>query len=220
MACVTDTPTSDGEDMGNGVCPFVLDRSIMRQRWERLTFLHWQVDPDAVQSLLPKGLVVETHQDAAWVGLVPFFMHVSTAHGHGAPWVSNFCETNVRTYVRDHEGRSGIWFFSLDASRLGVVGVARSTYRLPYYWSRMRLTRETDEVRYHCTRRWPRPRGTHSDVRIRVGPRFRSDELSDLDHFLTARWVLFSVAGHRIRFVAQRTLAAASCRRCSTSTIV
>jgi hypothetical protein len=49
----------------------------------------------------------------------------------GTADVSNFCETNVRTYVRDRAGRSGIWFFSLDASRLGAVVTARATpYRL------------------------------------------------------------------------------------------
>ena len=44
-------------------------------------------------------------------------------------------ETNVRTYVRDPDGREGLWFFSLDAGRLEPVLVARSTYALPYMWS-------------------------------------------------------------------------------------
>src|SRR5450759_1646433 len=47
-----------------------------------------------------------------------------TGADRGAPWVSDFCETNVRTYVRDGNGRAGIWFFSLDAASLGAVAVA------------------------------------------------------------------------------------------------
>jgi len=31
---------------------------------------------------------------------------------------SGFCETNVRAYVRACDGRTGIWFVSLDAARL------------------------------------------------------------------------------------------------------
>jgi uncharacterized protein YqjF (DUF2071 family) len=153
-----------------GTCPFTVDRPVMRQRWERLTFLHWPFDPPAVQRLLPAGLRVETFGGAAWVGLVPFFMRVASGGGRRAPWVSDFCETNVRTYVTDGEGRSGIWFFSLDAARLGAVAVARTSYRLPYFWSSMRISGNAPEVSYSCLRRWPGPRDATSQVRSRSGP--------------------------------------------------
>jgi uncharacterized protein YqjF (DUF2071 family) len=184
-----------------GSCPFTIDRPVMRQRWERLTFLHWPFDVAAVQRLLPPGLEVDEYGGQAWVGLVPFFMRVATAGGANAAWASNFCETNVRTYVRDREGRTGIWFFSLDAARLGAVGVARTTYRLPYFWSSMRVTGRGQQISYTCVRRWPGPRDATSNVRIAIGAPFAPAELDERDHFLTARWILFSVAGrHYYRF--------------------
>jgi uncharacterized protein len=183
-----------------GTCPFTIDRPVMRQRWERLTFLHWSFDPAEVQRLLPAGLTAQTFDGAAWVGLVPFFMHVATAGGRQAPWVSRFCETNVRTYVVDREGRAGIWFFSLDAARLGAVAVARSTYRLPYFWSAMRLASRGDEIAYACRRRWPGAPGVRSRVRIRIGGPIAPAEVSDFYHFLTARFLLHSVSGSRRRF--------------------
>jgi uncharacterized protein len=184
-------------------CPFTVDRPVMRQRWERLTFLHWAFEPAVVQRLLPDGLAVEEFDGAAWVGLVPFYMHVATSGGHQVPWASRFCETNVRTYVRDRDGRSGIWFFSLDAARLGAVAVARATYRLPYFWSSMRITGgdgAASEITYRCRRRWPGPRAVTSDVRIKAGAPYAAHELGERDHFLTARWILFSVSGGRYRF--------------------
>ena len=45
-------------------------------------------------------------------------MRVAAPGGQRAPWLSDFCETNVRTYVVNRAGRPGVWFFSLDASRL------------------------------------------------------------------------------------------------------
>jgi len=182
-----------------GSCPFTVDQPVMRQRWERLTFLHWPYDPAVVQRLLPAGLQVDAFGGMAWVGLVPFFMRVSTAGDQRAPWVSDFCETNVRTYVRDEQGRTGIWFFSLDAARLGAVAVARATYRLPYFWSSMRLGERGRQVSYACTRMWPGPRGAASRVRISIGDRLAPGELDERDHFLTARWILFSAAGSRHR---------------------
>jgi uncharacterized protein len=170
----------------------------MRQRWERLTFLHWPFDPGQVQRLLPGSLRVDTLGGAAWVGLVPFYMRVASGGGHRAPWVSEFCETNVRTYVRDDAGRAGIWFFSLDAARLGAVVVARTTYRLPYFWSSMRLARSGQVISYDCRRRFPGPAAA-SQVRISIGDPFSTAELDERDHFVTARWILFSVSGNRHR---------------------
>jgi uncharacterized protein len=188
-----------GEISPLAVCPFTIGRPVMRQRWERLTFLHWAYDPAVVQRLLPDGLHAEPFDGAAWAGLVPFFMRVATPGGHRVPWMSNFCETNVRTYVRDDAGRPGIWFLSLDAARLGAVVTARTTYRLPYFWSAMRLSQRGAEVGYLCRRRWPGPRGAASRVRVSVGAPFSPAELTERDHFLTARWRLFSVvAGRRI----------------------
>jgi uncharacterized protein YqjF (DUF2071 family) len=187
-------------DAGAGTCPFEIERPVMLHRWERLSFLHWSFAPDAVQRLLPPWLTVETFDDKAWVGLVPFFMRVATPRVRSIPWVSEFCETNVRTYARDPDGRSGIWFFSLDAARLGAVVTARATYRLPYFWSRMRIDESPHRIAYSCRRRWPGPRGAHSDVALDLGEPYHTEDLTAFDHFLTARWTLFSVRGARFRF--------------------
>ena len=192
-------PPADGTP-GPGACPFAVDAPVMRQRWERLTFLHWSYDPAVVQPLLPSWLRADTFGGRAWVGLVPFFMRVATAGGRQVPWVSHFCETNVRTYVVDPQGRPGIWFFSLDAARAGGVAVARATYRLPYFWSRMRLVQRGAHLAYGCQRLWPGPRPVTSRVRVEAGRRFGPGELGERDHFLTARWMLFSSAGGRPRF--------------------
>lgn len=172
----------------------------MSHRWERLTFLHWRFDPAVVQRLLPPGLHVETYDGAAWVGLVPFYIRVSLPHTPSLPWASRFCETNVRTYVEDDEGRRGIWFFSLDAARLAAVVAARSSYRLPYFWSDLRLTEEADRIEYTARRRWPEPAGATSLVSLVRGEAIERQGLTPLDHFLTARWIVFSQWGAQLMF--------------------
>jgi uncharacterized protein YqjF (DUF2071 family) len=47
-------------------------------------------------------------------------------------------QVNVRTYVTV-DGKLGIYFLSLDASNRLAVAVARRTYRLPYFRSRISL---------------------------------------------------------------------------------
>lgn len=182
-----------------GSRPVPVDRPVMLQRWERLTFLHWPYEPEVVQRLLPAGLQADLLAGTAWVGLVPFFMRVSASRGQHLPWVSDFCETNVRTYVRDRDGHAGIWFFSLDAARLGAVVTARAAYGLPYFWSSMRIDERGGQIAYRCRRRWPGRDGAGSLVRISRGGPYQPGELGERDHFLTARWLLFSASGTRRR---------------------
>lgn len=168
--------------------------------WNLLTFIHWRYDREVVQALLPEGLTVETFDGSAWVGLVPFQMRVNLPHTGAVPWISNFEETNVRTYATAADGTRGVWFLSLDAARLAAVVTARTTYHLPYFWSKMSLSKVGPVMTYDCRRRWPGPRHTTSQVAVEIGERFADDELCDLDHWLTARWRLYSDRSTGIRF--------------------
>ncbi len=175
-----------------GVCPTPVQRPVMMHRWDQLTFLHWRYPAEVVQRLLPSGLQVETFGGSAWVGLVPFVMQLRPPRVAPVPWLSHFCETNVRTYAIAPDGSTGVWFLSLDAARLPAVLGARVGYRLPYFWSSMSVDVDGDRFDYRCRRRWPGPTPATSHVEIEVRDRFEPDELCELDHWLTARWTLFA----------------------------
>lgn len=166
----------------------------MIHRWQLLTFLHWSFEAHDVQRLLPTGLTADLFDGRAWVGLVPFRMWVAAPGLPALPWLGRFCETNVRTYVRDRHGRAGVWFFSLEASRLPAVLAARVGYRLPYFWARMHLRASPDELRYTTRRRWPDPGRRHAGgtVVVRPGPEIPRGDVTPLEHHITARWRLFS----------------------------
>jgi uncharacterized protein YqjF (DUF2071 family) len=171
----------------------------MFQDWRELTFLHWRYPAAAIQRLLPPGVEVETCQGDGWVSLVPFRMDRVHAPGVPAlPWLSRFPETNVRTYVRGPDGRTGIWFFSLDATRLPAVVAGRSGFGLPYRWAAMSVRRSGDMIAYRSRRRWPGPAGAYCDAEVEVGEPIVEADLGELDHFLTARFRLYSVFAGRL----------------------
>jgi uncharacterized protein YqjF (DUF2071 family) len=176
----------------------------MYHQWNWIAFLHWRYPPAAVDRLLPAGLRVETYDGSAWVGLIPFLMEGVRAPGVPAlPWISRFPEVNVRTYVRDGRGRTGIWFLSLDAARLPVVLAARIGYGLPYFWSDMAVRRSGDRIGYRCRRLAP-PGEARCSVEVALGAALAEPERDELAHFLTARFRLFTrVAGKLVTAEAE-----------------
>jgi uncharacterized protein YqjF (DUF2071 family) len=111
---------------------------LMRQNWHHLLFLHWEITPEVLQRMLPPELTVDTHDGKAYVGVVPFTMTgVRPVLTPPLPWISNFHEVNVRTYVHRDGRDPGVWFFSLDASSTIAVAAARAMYKLPYFHSQI-----------------------------------------------------------------------------------
>ena len=173
----------------------------MLQKWLRLTFLHWPCDAAVIQRLLPPGLMVDIYDGSAWVGLVPFeIRNLRPPRLPALPWVSNFAETNVRTYAIGPDGSRGVWFFSLDAARLAAVMGARLSYRLPYFWASMQLRRQDAVIEYRSRRNWPRPASEFTEMLIEPGRVFEPGEIGERDHFLTARYRLFTLFGSQLAF--------------------
>jgi uncharacterized protein YqjF (DUF2071 family) len=124
----------------------------MKQVWKDLLFLHWPLDPDALQATLPDGLKVDTFDGQAWLGVVPFDMEGVTARGCPAPAaVSDFPELNLRTYVT-RNGVPGVWFYSLDVNKALPVWAANTFFHLPYFKAEMHLEREGERIRYRHQR--------------------------------------------------------------------
>jgi len=163
------------------------------QSWQNLLFLHWRMDPNQIQSLLPNGLAVDMFDGSAWLAVVPFSMErVRPWWSPAVPGISWFLETNVRTYVKHVNGQTGVWFFSLDANHQLAVTVACRFWHLNYVYSRMNMAVNEDRLCYSGRR--PRSESGSYDITVAVD---RSHPLKTavagtLDHFLLERYHLFA----------------------------
>lgn len=166
----------------------------MDQSWERVVFLHWKIPSIAVAPLLPRDRVPDEFEGSSWVALIGFEM-VGAGFGYRrpVPYFGTFAEINVRLYSIDGEGRRGVVFRSLEASRLAVV-LGTNLARVPYRWASMTIDDDRSTIRYRSRRLAPPHRGASTDFFVVRGSRDMSDE--PLAQFLTARWGLHtSVAG-------------------------
>ena len=163
---------------------------VMHQRWEKLLFLHWEMDPEVIQNTLPSGLYVDTYEGKAYVGIVPFYMRNISPRGFPAvPYLSNFLECNVRTYVHDERGVPGVWFYSLEASRWIACMVGRTAFHLPYFWAEMKSS-EGQKINYELRRRGAGIEKVAYDYEIKS--ELQVSAVGSLEFFLLERYLLYA----------------------------
>lgn len=168
--------------------PRQLRRTLLAQSWLDVSMLHWPADAAVVQRLIPAGTRPDLLHGVTYVGLIGFRMsHLGIGPRPRLPYLGDFLETNVRLYTVDRSGRRGVFFCSLDASRLAAVLGGRYAAQVGYVWSQMRFRRDGDVVGYWCRRRWPDAPAS-SRMQVRIGPALTAP--SELEQFLTARWGL------------------------------
>ncbi len=174
-------------------------RPVMFQRWDHLLFLHWEVPAEAIGRLLPPGLEVDLFEGRAYVGLVPFTMRgIRPAGLPSVRGLSDFHETNVRTYVHARGREPGVWFFSLDAANVVGAALGRSWFRLPYFFARMRLgvVESPGGIRlsYESKRIYPGPVPATTRIEAEVVGPVAPASVGSLEYFLAERYLLYSAA--------------------------
>jgi uncharacterized protein YqjF (DUF2071 family) len=175
--------------------------AVMRQGWRELLFLHWAFDPAAVRPLVPDGLDLDLFEGRAYIGLVPFTM--TGVRPVGLPPIrplSNFHETNVRTYVHFGGRDPGVWFFSLDAGSRVAVRLARGLFHLPYHDAALFLERnigaraegsEHGSILYAGVRRGLGPLPASYLIRAEATGSVAPAVPGTLEHFLVERYFLY-----------------------------
>ena len=175
--------------------PWPLPQSawLMTQSWHHLLFAHWPVDAELLRAKLPAGFTLDLYEGQAWLGVVPFRMtNVAPRFVPAIPFVSEFAELNVRTYVTVG-GKPGVYFFSLDAESAMAVTAARSLLHLPYFTADMSVRRDGARIDYASRRTDSSAAPAAFAAQYQpVGALFEA-EPGSLDYFLTERYCLYNV---------------------------
>ena len=186
---------------------------IMTQTWRDLLFAHWPIDVDLLRPLVPDPFELDLFQGEAWLGIVPFQMSNVSLRGIPAlPWVSEFPELNVRTYVRVAD-RPGVYFFSLDAGNRLAVKTARTMLNLPYFSASMNVTPQGRGVLYESRRDDETGQAELVTTYRPIGPPVEPARGS-LEYFLTERYCLYNLdrAGKPYRLeIASSAMATPAC---------
>ncbi|MBA4147719.1 MAG: DUF2071 domain-containing protein [Verrucomicrobia bacterium] len=164
---------------------------VMEQTWSDLLFLHWPISTKFLRPLIPAPLEIDLFENHSWIGITPFT--ISNLRVEGLPQIpglSSLYEINVRTYVH-YRGMPGVWFFSLDASKLVPALAARLLYSLPYHKASIEF-----DASLNGTFRVASKRLDTLDAGLEViwkeGINLRSPDVNSLAFFLAERYCLYS----------------------------
>jgi len=183
--------SSDGSSSSDGdappaTAPHTVRLPVNIHQWNDISFLHWPVEPRDLTRLLPAELTPLTWDGSAWVGVTPFFIRVRPPGVPVVPPGWAFPETNVRTYVKDADGREGLWFLHMEVTALWFVATLRA-FGLPYVQRRMTVEVGDERNVYVSRSRRASSPGGHRIV-VRPGSWVRPAGGGPFERFLTARW--------------------------------
>jgi len=162
----------------------------MQQIWKDLLFLHYRIQFDLLRKLVPSRLELDQYNNECWISITPFKMRkVRLRVFLPIPTTYNFLELNLRTYVK-HNGRPGIYFFSLDASSTIAAMVARIA-SLPYFRASMSIEDKNNHFNFESYRKGSAK--TPADFKVDYNPHsepFLAPE-GTLNHWLVERYCLY-----------------------------
>jgi uncharacterized protein YqjF (DUF2071 family) len=119
--------------------------------WRNLAMLNYEVDPDLLRPLVPKGTELDSFEGRTFVSLVGFrFLHTRVL-GMVLPFHENFDEVNLRFYVRRTvagEVRRGVVFVKEIVPRRAIALVARWVFNENYIALPMAHSLEDSAVEY------------------------------------------------------------------------
>lgn len=171
-------------------------RPRMIQHWRDLLFLHTAIDPEALLPHIPKGLELDLfeHPDgtkSAFLGVIAFrITGVRPSLLPPLPWLSNFAETNVRTYVHRKGREPGVFFISLDVQKAAVCPLARAWYKVPYVPAMASVSSEGKSISYRTARK--DCSSAYSVFDVLPGDELPLNAPASIGFFLTERYRMYT----------------------------
>lgn len=119
------------------------ERPFLTAEWRCLAMLQYEVEPDILYPLVPRGTELDTWEGRTLMSVVGFRFVNTRVLGTPIPFHRHFDEVNLRFYVRRRgpEGwRRAVVFVREIVPRQSIAAVARLWYNEPYIALPMRHT--------------------------------------------------------------------------------
>jgi uncharacterized protein YqjF (DUF2071 family) len=143
-------------------------RKFLTAKWHDLVMANYEVQPELLQGLVPRGTDLDLHEDKCYVSLVAFKFIDTKVLGIPVPFHTDFEEVNLRFYVKrkSHEElRRGVVFVKEIVPKAAITFVARTIYGEPYETWRMSHVEKENELTYFWSRK-----NAANRLHVEIGP--------------------------------------------------
>jgi len=176
---------------------------LVSQSWDNILLAHFALAPATLRPFVPDGFTLDLYDGVAWLTVSPFCAtHVRPSGIPPLPGFSFFSQLNLRTYVT-LEGKSGIFYLSVDVASLSAVWFARIFFRMQYWHAAIRFSRNNsgvdDSVARTMSFRASRLRGPAAckgpaEFEVMYRPEGDPEPVhrATLEEFLTERYCIYS----------------------------
>ncbi len=113
----------------------------IRSKWEKLLLVNYPVDKKILEPYLPLHTELAIWKQQCYVSLVGFLFLDVKVKGISIPFHTNFCEINLRMYVRrkfENDWRYGVVFIREVVALPMVTFVANTFFHEPYHTAPMK----------------------------------------------------------------------------------
>lgn len=167
--------------------------------WRSGLFVHWPLEPAQLRPHVPAPLELDTHDDRAWISLLPFIL--ADAGIRFSPSFTRLTvpELNFRTYVR-FEGTPGLYFFSIDLGHPVVPFVVGGASRLPCYPAAMDVQPHGDRIDFTSVRKKGVDPPARFEATYRPDGAVFNAEPGTLDYWLTERRRMYDSVGEAVLY--------------------
>jgi uncharacterized protein YqjF (DUF2071 family) len=112
-----------------------MKRRFLTAEWRNLLMINFEIDPEILRPLVPKGTELDSWGGKTFISLVGFHFLKTKVLGIAVPFHRDFDELNLRFYVRrevDGEVRRGVVFVKEVVPKWAIAAVARWMYNENY----------------------------------------------------------------------------------------
>jgi uncharacterized protein YqjF (DUF2071 family) len=124
-------------------------KPFMTTTWSNLAMLNYEVDPTVLRPYVPVDTELDEFQGRHFASVVGFLFSDTKIFGMGMPGYRQFCEVNLRFYVRHRAAdgwRRGVVFIKEVVARRAVAWMARTMYDEHFERHPMRFRLEPSRV--------------------------------------------------------------------------
>lgn len=131
--------------------------SFLKAEWRKLIMINYEVNPEILQSYVPKGVELDFFEEKCYVSVVGFMFMNTKLLGVKVPFHVNFEEVNLRFYVKrkiGNEYKRGVVFIKEIVPKPALTFVANTIYKEHYQTLPMKHNWQINDEMLNISYQW------------------------------------------------------------------